>query len=93
MIKLTMDNYMDDSLYPYKADYEMPEKEYKKYIEKLKKGSPNKSTEELEKLHKRKFSAFAMEVEAFKDKYFRVYKNPKYKSPHGVTGRRISFKN
>lgn len=74
-----MENYMDDSLYPYKADYEMPEKEYIELIKRLKKKSPNKSIKELEKNNKRKFIAFAMGPKAFKNKYFKVYKNPEYK--------------
>lgn len=78
-VKLDMSNYKDNSLYLYKADYEMPGEEYKRYIERLKKKSPNKPIEELEKNNRRKFSAFAMGPEAFKDKYFKIYKNPEYK--------------
>jgi len=80
-MKLTMKNYMDNTLYSYKANYEMPKKEYEEYIGRLKKGSLNKSVEEIKKMRKRKFTAFAMGIEAFKDKYFNVYKNSKYKEP------------
>jgi hypothetical protein len=76
---LTPNNYRDNSLYPWKADWEMSDEEYEQQIRDLKRHKKIPDAE-LRKLYKQKFSSYAMKKDAFKSKHWvRVYKNPEYK--------------
>ena len=77
---LTFDNYRDNAMYPWKADWEMPDKEYDDSLAKLKKQHKDMTMDQLKQEYKQNFSSFAMKKSAFKGKYWvRVYKNPEYK--------------
>lgn len=77
---VSWDNYRDNSIYPWMADWEMPDKEFDDMIAKLKKKEPETSIEQLKKENKQKFSSYAMKKTAFHSKYWvKIYHNPEYK--------------